>query len=124
MSNFGLDVRQIGHFASAIDDQENLLVAAVEVHEIVDDAARVVQQQTVALFADFQAQHIGGNQALERRSSVGPDQIDLPHVRDIKQARRRARVLVLGHQTRRVLHGHAVARKGNHARTEFEVQIV
>jgi hypothetical protein len=45
-------------------------------------------------------------------------------VRDIKQTRFGARVVVLGHQTHGVLHGHAVACKGHHASAKLDVQCI
>ena len=113
--NTRLYVCNVGHFARTIDDYKNI-VAAVHKHQVVQDAALVIQKKSVALFAHWQANDIDGHQTLEGSRSIRTHQSQLPHMRDVKQARRVARVFVFCHQPQGILHWHAVARKGNHAR--------
>jgi hypothetical protein len=117
-----LDVGDVAGLAGAVDDHEQRVVALVEEHQVVDDAALVVQQQPVALLAHGQVDHVHGHQRLERCGGIGADQVELAHVRHVEQARRRARVVVLGHQAGGVLHGHGIAREGHHAGAQLDVQ--
>ncbi len=119
----GLDVGDVARFARAVDDDEQVL-ASVDEHQIVDDRALVGQQQTVALFAHRQADHIDGHQRFKRGGGIGADQSQLAHVRHVKQTSGLAGVVMLGHQTAGVLHGHVVARKRNHARAQLQMQRV
>jgi hypothetical protein len=119
-----LDVGDVAHLAGAVDDDEQLVLRHAEEHQVVDDAALVVEQQAVALLAHGQVDHVHGHQALEGGSSIGADQAQLAHVRDVEQAGFLARVQVLGHQARRVLHGHGVTGERHHAGAQFDVQRV
>ena len=59
-------------------------------HQVVDDAAVVVQKLGVALLPGLQVDDVGGHQRLQRgrrRLVIGPDEKRLAHVRDIEQAR-------------------------------------
>jgi len=116
-----LDVCQIAVLAGPVDDDEDVF-APVHEHQVVDDAALVIEQQTVALLVQAQAHHIHRHQALEGDGGVRAGQSQLTHVRDIKQAGGGAGVVVFGDQSCGVLHRHAVTGKRHHARTEFEVQ--
>ena len=124
LANLRLDVGDVPHLTGAVDDDEDFIRPHAQEHQVVDDAARLVQQQAVALLAHGQVDHIDGHQRLERGGGVGADEAQLAHVRDIEQTGLRARVQVLGHQARRVLHGHGITSKGHHARAQFEVQCV
>jgi hypothetical protein len=64
------------------------------------------------------------HQGLEGGRGVGADQAQLAHVRNVEQAGRVARVLVLGHQAGGVLHRHRVAGEGHHAGAELDVEVV
>ncbi|MET3917124.1 hypothetical protein ABID97_003906 [Variovorax sp. OAS795] len=119
-----LDVRQVGHLAGTVDDHEERAVSFVEEHQVVEDAALVVQQQAVALLAGCKVDHVDRHQGLEGGRGVGPDQAQLAHVRDVEQPGRVARVLVLGHEPGGVLHGHGIAGKRHHAGAQFHVQVV
>jgi hypothetical protein len=104
-------VGDVGHLAGAVDDQEQM-VAPVDEHQVVEDAALVVQQQAVALLVHAQADHVHRHQRFERGGGVGADQLQLAHVRDVEQAGALARLLVLGDQAALVLHRHRIAGKG------------
>jgi hypothetical protein len=95
--------------------------APVDEHQVIDDAAFVIEQQAVALLAGLQADHVHGNQGLERGCGVSTHQAQLAHVRDVEQAGGGAGVVVFGHQAGRVLHRHRIAGKRHHAGTEFHM---
>jgi len=122
LADAGLYVRQVFMLAGAVDDHEQVVLAAHE-HQVVQNAARIIEQQAVALAVFAQAQHVHGQQRFQRRAGTRAAQADLAHVRDIEQACRLARVQMLGHQPLRVLHGHGVAGKRHHARAQFLVQV-
>jgi hypothetical protein len=115
-------------FARGIDDQEQppvvFFVDRARHHQVVDDAARIVQQLGVALLARLQVQDVGRHQGFERGGGcgvVGPDQEGLPHVRDVEQARLSTRVQVLFQNAQGILHGHRVACERHHLGAECHV---
>ena len=116
----------VAHLAGTVHDHEQrglaIHHALVEKHQVVDDRAFVSEQQPVALFAHGQVDHVHRHQGFKRRCGVRADQLELAHVRDVKQARRAARVLVFGHQASGVLHGHGVAGERHHAGAQLDVQ--
>jgi hypothetical protein len=62
-ADFGLDVGDVAHLAGAVDDDEEVVgVVAVDEHQVVDDAARVIEQQAVALLAGGQVDHVDRHQ--------------------------------------------------------------
>ena len=69
--------------AGPVDDHEDV-VFALEEHQVIDDAALVVEQQAVALLTHRQVDHVNRNQALERGRGIRPDQAQLTHVRDVE----------------------------------------
>ena len=101
-----------------------MAVGAVDKHQVIDDAACLVEQQPVALAAACQADHINRQQGFQRSGCIGPNQAQLAHVRHVKQAGSLAGVVVLGQQTGRVLHRHAVAGKRHHAGAQSQMQVV
>ncbi len=117
-----LDVRNVAHPASPIDHHKNFINATAEEHQVVDDAARVVEQQTVALLARWQVDHVNRHQGFKRGCSIGADQAQLAHVRDVKQSGRLSGLVMFGHQAAGVLHGHGVAGKRHHASAQLQVQ--
>ncbi len=126
-ADFGLDVRDVADLAGAIDDHKNVAavgIVAVHEHQVVDDAALVIEQQAVALLADAQVDHIDRHQALEGGAGVGAHQAQLAHVGHVKQARQGAGVVVLGHQAGGVLHRHRVTGKRHHAGAQRHMQVV
>ena len=116
-----LDMGDVGQLAGAVDDQKQM-IAPVDEHQVVDDGAFVGQQQAVALLVHAQADHVHGHQRLQRAGSVGPDELQLAHVRDVEQAGGFAHLLVLGDQAVFVLHRHRIAGKGHHAGAQLDVQ--
>ena len=88
------DVGVVHLLARGVDDQEQpavvLLGGRARHHQVVDDAAGIVQQLGVALLARLQVQDVGRHQGFQRGGGgrvAGPDQEGLPHVRDVEQAR-------------------------------------
>ena len=124
VADLGLDVGNVTHLAGAVDDDKNLVVAFVEEHQVVNDAAVVIEQQAVALLAHGQIDHVHRHQGLESGGGVGAHQAQLAHVGHIKQAGGRAGVVVFGHQAGWVLHGHGIAGKRHHAGAQRDMQVV
>ena len=123
MANLLLNMCDVTDFAGTVDDHKNI-VFAFEKHQVIHDAAIVIEQQAVALLANGQVDHIDRHQALKRGRRVWPHQAQLTHVRDVKQPTLCARVQVLSHQTSGVLHWHAVAREGHHSGTQAQMQVM
>ena len=112
---------QVFVFAAGVDDQQ-VVFAPVDDHQVIQDAAAFCQQQGIALAVQAQIQHINRQDLLQRCGGRGAADADVPHVRDIKQAGFLAGMAVFGHQALRVLHRHAVAGKAHHARAQLFVQ--
>ena len=89
---------------------------AVDDH-VVDDPARLIEDERVARPAHRQPVEVQAGQPLDAGGGPGAGNVDLPHVADVEQAGRRAHGAVLGDDAR-VLHRHAPAREGDHARAE------
>jgi predicted pyridoxine 5'-phosphate oxidase superfamily flavin-nucleotide-binding protein len=110
------DVWQIDGAAGGIDYQEEALVAEIGDHEVVDDAASLVEQEGVALAAGLDADDVAGDKALEHGGGSGPGEHGLAHVGDVEQGGVGAAVQVLGDDAAAaargergrevVLHGH------------------
>src|SRR5690606_17775038 len=64
-----LNVGKVAHFAGAVDDDKNVF-APVDEHEVVDDAAGFIEQQTIPLFAHRKVDDIHRHQGFEGRRSV------------------------------------------------------
>ena len=122
-TNTRVQMRQIVGLARAIDNGEYAVLAFDE-HQVIDDAALVIEQQSVALSADGQVQHVHGNQALQRGLRLWAGEQQLAHVRHVKKAGPAAGVQVFCHQSLAVLHRHGIGRECNHARAKFKVQRV
>ena len=119
------DVGVVHLLARGVDDHEQPAVFLVRGrarhHQVVDDAAGIVEQLGVALLARLQVQDIGRHQGFESGGGggvIGSDQEGLPHVRDVEQAGSGAGVQVLFEDAQRVLHGHLVARERHHLGTQ------
>ena len=115
-------VLDVGFLAGAVDDQQQVVLAVGE-HEVVENAALLIEQQAVALAVGREALHVHRYQRLQRVSGCGAAQQQLAHVGDVEQACRAACVRMLGHQARGILDGQGVARERDHARAELVVQI-
>ena len=116
----GSDVAEVDFLAARIHHQEQFLTAGIRHHQVVEDAARLVGQQRVALTARLQAEQIAGNQPLKRGGCGGASQCRLAHVRDVEQCRMRPAMQVFG-QHAPVLYRHRVAGELHHPRTERAV---
>ena len=115
------DMGNITRFADTVDDDEQI-VATVPEYQVVDDAARGVEQQAVALFADREVDHIDRHQSFKRGRRVAPDESQLAHVRHVEQSCRVAGVMVLSHQAHGILNRHGIAGKRYHARAQLDMQ--
>ena len=113
----GGDMSEVDLLAAGVHHQEQPLAAEIRHHQVVEDAARLVGQQRVALPARLQPQHVAGHQPLQRGRRGGAGQRRLAHVRDIEQRRLRPAVQMLG-QHALVLHRHGVAGERHHPGAE------
>ena len=77
-------MREVGLLARGVDDEKEP-VAEPRRHQIVEDAARLVEEQRVAHSHRRQRLQIAGHQRLEGRDRVGPGEPDLAHMRDVEQ---------------------------------------
>ena len=89
-------------------------------HEVVEDAAGVTGEETVALPAGRQPQHVDGQEGFEGASEVRHAartrlQPDLAHMRHVEQTGRLAGVQVFGDQAGRIMERQRITREGHHA---------
>ena len=96
-------------------------------HQVILDAAFVVQKKRVAHLARLQNLQSAWHDLLDRGGRIRPVfrmDIALTHVRHIKQTRLRAAELMLFHDAERILNRHGIARERNHARVTLVMQRV
>ena len=110
-------------------DHHAHFIAAIDQHQVVFDAALIIEQIRVLLQADRPALEVDRECGFEFALQGGAITIacpnaQLPHVRDIKQASLLAGVQVLGFESGWILDRHVVAGKGAELRTELAVQCV
>ena len=122
------NVCAINLFTRRIEDEEQFTVLASigkpRDHQIVDDAATIIQELCVALLAWTQAEYIARNQCFQCRANgfvprISGDKVCLAHVADVEQAGVHRSPCVLFDYAARVLHRHFVACELNHARAEL-----
>ena len=124
--------REVGVAIAGVDHHAHLGVRAIDAvrqHQVVVDAAALVEQQRIALHAVGPALEVDRQRRLElriqrRRPIVGGADAQLAHVRDVEQSGALARVQVLGLEPRRVLDRHLVAGETAELRAGFGVQRV
>ena len=122
-----LQMREIGLLARRVDDEHQAIASFLgdaRRHQIVEDAAPVVQQQRVAHLPRHQRLQIARDQRLQRARRLGAAQPDLTHMRDIEEAGLGARVQVLGDDAGGVLHRHLVAGERHHFGAARAVQLI
>ncbi len=117
------EMGEIDLFARRVDDEHQPIIDAGR-HQIVEDAAAIVQQQRVTHTARRQGSHIAGNQRFQRVRRSGAVQPDLPHMGDVEQPGLRAGMEVFGDDAGRILHRHLVTREPDHAGTARTVQLI
>jgi len=114
---------EIGLLARRVDDEHQPILNARR-HQIVEDAAPVVQQQRVAHLPRHQRLQIARDQRLQRARRLGTAQPDLTHMRNIEEAGLGAGVQVLGDDAARVLHRHLIAGERHHFGAARAVQLI
>ena len=121
-------VLPIDRFARGIDDEHEHAVfvglGGTRHHQVVDDAALLIEQLGVALAAEAEIDEIGTDQSFERARGgvvVRAGQKGLPHVGDVEQPRGGPRVQMLGNDPL-VLHRHFIAGERHHPSTAREMQ--
>lgn len=115
-------VGDVAVLGGAVDDDVEM-IAAIRGHQVVDDAAVVVEQQRIAHAVLAQREEIARHQLLERRGGPLAADFELAHVADVEQAGALARPAVLGHDAFE-LHGHGIARERHHAAAQLAVQAI
>ena len=119
---------EIGRLAVGVDDDEKFAAQPGRRqpgrHQIIEDAARIVEQQCVAHPHRTQRPEVAGDQRFERRGRVGAGEAQLAHMRDVEQPGLGAGVQMLGHDARGILHRHLVAGERHHAGAQRLVQRV
>jgi hypothetical protein len=114
-------------FAIARVDHHAHLVAQVDQHQVVLDAALVVEQHRIALQSGRPAFEVDRQRSLELlvqgvEAAVARGDGELAHVRDIEQSRLRPGVQMFGLQPCRVLDGHVPAGEARHLGAQLAVQ--
>ncbi len=117
------DMREVIFLARGVDDEHQPIIGSRD-DQIVEDAARLVEQQRVAHPAWREALQIAWNQRLKGARRRSAEEPDLAHMRDIEEAGVGAGMEMLGDDARGVLHRHLIAGKGDHAGAQRAVQIV
>jgi len=112
----------VGVLAGRIDDQQQVIIAP-RYHQVVENAAGIVQEQAVALLARLELPDIAGDQPLQRRIGTIAHQPHLAHVGDIEQPGSGARVGVLRHDAFE-LHRHVIPGERHHAPAKCAMQVV
>ena len=118
-----VDDAEVVVLAGPVDDDEQAVAVRTRGHQVVDDAALLVEQHTVALLAGRQADEVAGGDLLEGRQRGDAAQPGLAHVRHVEQARVLAGPQVLLQHPVPVLHGHRVARERDHARADGDMRV-
>ena len=108
---------------TGIDDKVEVAIEARH-HKVVKDAAFGVQEHRIPDPAFADAGDIGRGQCLEHRIAVRARQLNLRHVRDVKQAGPGTRRKMLGLDTVRVLNRHVPPGKRHHAGAVGEVEFI
>ena len=105
---------EVGRLARGVDDEKEP-VSQARRHQIVDDAARFVEQERIAQPHRGETLDVAGGQRLQRRDGCGAREPDLAHMRDIEEAGLGAGMLMFGDNPRRVVDRHLVAGETHHA---------
>ena len=119
----GAQMGDVGDLAGGVDDEGESIAGAGH-HQIVDDAAVVVEQQRVAHAVRRQRRDIARDQRFQRARRGGAGEAELAHVRDVEEPGPRPRVQVLGDDAGLVLHRHLVAGERHHPRAVRDMEIV
>ncbi len=120
-------VREIGILARGIDDNHQAIPRPgwdPGRHQIVEDAACLIEQQGIAHPGWAERLQIAGNERLQRPRGGAAAQADLSHMRNIEEAGLGAGMKVLGDDAGRVLHRHLVPSEPDHAGAAPEVQLM
>jgi len=110
-----VDDLEVVLLAGAIDHHEQAVIVGAAGHQVVDDAALLVQKDRIALLAGLQADKVAGRHLFEGRQGRNPPQAGLAHMGDVEQAGVLTGPEVLFEHAVLVLHGHGIAREGHHA---------
>ena len=118
-----LEVREVDRDVACVDDQEPNLVGQLVDDQVVDNAALGVEEKRVLSLALIKAVNVAGESLAQQPLGTGASNLELPHVRDVKEPGSRSYRAVLFVDTH-VVDRHLPACKINHARAELDVAIV
>ena len=118
-----LEVRQVDRDVARVDDEQPDLVGQLVDDQIVDDATLGIEQKRVLSLTLVKAVNITRESLAKQPLSAGAGDLELPHVRDVKEPGSRSYRAVLFVDTH-VVDRHLPACKINHARAELDVAIV
>ncbi len=116
----GGDMGEVDLLPAGVDHQEQPVASDIRHHQVIEDAARLVGEQRIALPTRFQPQYVARHQPLQRCGGGGTRQACLAHVRDIEQRGMCAAVQMLG-QNALILERHRIAGELDHASPERAV---
>ena len=121
---FARDQREVLALGGGVDDEEQAFVASRQPrrHQIVENAAGVVQQLSVARALGREFHEIGWSQRLQRPRGAGAGENGLAHVRNIEQPGLFAGVKMFRDDAGGVMQRHVIAGERDHARAETPVQ--
>ncbi|CAA9514807.1 MAG: hypothetical protein AVDCRST_MAG13-3006 [uncultured Solirubrobacteraceae bacterium] len=115
-----LEPGEVLRVVGRVRDGEVLLLAQPVGEEVVQDAPVLPAEHGVLGAADGDLLHVVGEQALQEGGRARPGGPDLPHVRDVEDARRAAHGQVLLADPA-VLHRHLPAREGHELGARLDV---
>jgi len=105
-------------------DYGKQVIACVGDDQIIHDPAFGIGEEGIARFARWQGLQAGRHQHFQLFSGVIPAQLDLPHMRDVKQCGLFAALLMLGGHASRIVHWHHPAGEINHFAAKFDMQVI
>ncbi len=113
-SQLGVDDLEVVFLAGAVDHHEQAVVIGPAGHQIVDDAALLVQKDRVTLLAGLQPDEVAGCHLFEGRQGRNAPQASLAHMGNVEQASAFPGPEMLFQHPIPVLHGHGIAGEGHH----------
>ncbi len=105
LAQMGLHPCKIDIDERGIDHQQILFLLVAVDDQVVDHAAILIQEEGVLALADIEPLHVVCQEVIQPLPRAASADKKLPHVRNIKEPRRRAHGLVLVHDAG-VLHRH------------------
>ena len=114
---------EISLLARRIDDEKQPVLESRR-HQIIEDAALLVQQQRITHAQQIQRAEIPRYECFKRFDRVPSGDPQLPHMRDVKEPCLRACVKVLVEDAGGIVHRHLVSCEGHHLGAKGEMERV